>query len=366
MSGELGDLSGALGDAVTGAALGTAAEPVASGVNKVSHEASLADDAQSCLNCGTQLLGTHCHSCGQKGDIHRTLSAIGHDLLHGVLHLDGKMWRTLPLLAAKPGQLTRRYIDGQRARFVSPMALFLFSVFAMFAVFQIAGISPPATIEGPDTLTPQLQNVRTQAAADIKKAQTELAAMAADDPARPQAQARLDELKEVEAGLGQVSKTFSGNGGGNVTFNGTGIDKLDSGLVKKWRENPGLMLYKLQNNSYKFSWLLIPLSIPFVWLLFFWKRQFRAYDHAVFVTYSLSFMSLLFLALSVAGLAGAPVPLLLALGFLIPPVHMYKQLKYGYDLTRLGAGWRTLVLTNLIVFIVLTLFVWLLLLIGAV
>lgn len=286
--------------------------------------------------------------------------------MHGVLHLDGKMWRTLPLLAVKPGALTRRYIDGERARFVSPMALFLFSVFAMFAAFQIAGISPPATIEGTDSLTPQLQNVRTQAATDVKKTQAELAAMAADDPARAQAQARLDELKEVEAGLGQVSKTFTGDGGGNVTFNGTGIEKLDSGLIKKWRENPGLMLYKLQNNSYKFSWLLIPLSIPFVWLLFFWKRHFRAYDHAVFVTYSLAFMSLLFLVLSVAGIAGAPVPVLLALGMLIPPVHIYKQLKYGYGLTRLSAAWRTIVLTNLIVFIVLTLFVWLLLLIGAV
>ena len=40
--------------------------------------------------------------------------------------------RTLPMLAWKPGELTRRYIDGQRARFVSPIALFLFCVFLMF------------------------------------------------------------------------------------------------------------------------------------------------------------------------------------------------------------------------------------------
>ena len=35
---------------------------------------------------------------------------------------------------SKPGELTRRYIDGQRASFVSPIALFLFCVFFMFAV----------------------------------------------------------------------------------------------------------------------------------------------------------------------------------------------------------------------------------------
>ena len=51
------------------------------------------------------------------------LTALWHDLAHGVLHLDGKIWRTLPLLAWRPGELTRRYIEGERARFVSPMAL---------------------------------------------------------------------------------------------------------------------------------------------------------------------------------------------------------------------------------------------------
>ena len=37
------------------------------------------------------------------------------------------------------GELTRRYIDGQRARFVSPIALFLFCVFLTFAVMGLTG-----------------------------------------------------------------------------------------------------------------------------------------------------------------------------------------------------------------------------------
>jgi hypothetical protein len=81
-----------------------------------------------------------------KGARHRSLAAIGHDIMHGVLHLDGKLWNTLPLLAFKPGKLTRRFIEGERAKFVSPMAMFLFSVFAMFAVFQMVGISAPTDL----------------------------------------------------------------------------------------------------------------------------------------------------------------------------------------------------------------------------
>lgn len=85
------------------------------------------------------LAGEFCHCCGQKAHVHRTLSAFWHDLLHGVLHFEGKIWRTLPLLGWKPGDLTLRYIEGERARFVSPVALFLFTVFLMFAVFSVAG-----------------------------------------------------------------------------------------------------------------------------------------------------------------------------------------------------------------------------------
>ena len=99
-----------------------------------------------CLNCGTRLIGNHCHECGQKAHLHRTMGAFLHDLMHGALHFEGKTWKTLPMLFFKPGELTRRYIEGQRARFVSPMALFLFSIFLMFAVFQAVGLSTPTDI----------------------------------------------------------------------------------------------------------------------------------------------------------------------------------------------------------------------------
>ena len=123
--------------------------------------------------------------------------------------------------------------------------------------------------------------------------------------------------------------------------------------VKKWRMNPGLMLYKLQTNFYKFSWLLIPLSIPFVWVLFAWKRAFRAYDHAIFVTYSLSFMTLFILAIVLAGLAGAGASTMTLLSIFIPPVHIYKHLRGTYRLSRFSALWRLTVLSVAIVFILL-------------
>ena len=50
---------------------------------------------------------------------------------------------------------------------------------------------------------------------------------------------------------------------------------------------------KVQDAASKYSWMLIPLSVPFMWLLFPFRRRFNTYDHTVFVTYSLSFMMML-------------------------------------------------------------------------
>ena len=318
-----------------------------------------------CLNCNAQIDGNYCKNCGQKVHLHRTIAAFGHDLIHGVLHLDGKLWRTLPLLIFKPGVITRRYIDGERAKFVSPMAMFLFSVFLMFAVFQVAGITTPTNLEQSAEFQPDLTKAEAETEKLLAGAREELAELSDDDPARADAQASLQELEAAAASLEQLTAALGDENTVTSTFNGTGIKSFDEGILQKWRDNPSLMLYKMQNNSYKFSWLLIPISIPFVWSLFFWKRRFKAYDHAIFVTYSLAFMSLLYLTLSVLGIAGAPLPLVILSGVFIPPIHIYKQLRHGYELTRPSAFWRTAALTNMIAFVVVMIFLWLLLLLGA-
>jgi hypothetical protein len=120
------------------------------------------------------------------------------------------------------------------------------------------------------------------------------------------------------------------------------------------KNNPDLLIYKLQSNAYKFSWLLIPISVPFVWLLFPFSRRFQLYDHTVFVTYSLSFLLLLLSAISVAMIWAAADWLIVFL-MLFAPFHMYRQLRETYGLTRFAAWWRTWFLA-LFALIALTLF----------
>ncbi|MBY8336538.1 DUF3667 domain-containing protein [Alteriqipengyuania sp. NZ-12B] len=323
----------------------------------------------ACLNCGTELVGPHCHTCGQAAHLHRTLSAVGHDLVHGVLHLDGKLWRTLPLLAWRPGDLTRRYIAGERADFVSPMAMFLFTVFLMFAVFQAVGFTTPTDIAVPDMK--QIGSVLEKEQADLKGKRADLLTRleaTKDEAEASKIRSAIDKVDQdiasIETGRSAIEGDKDGKSNLNITIGNPAGSEFLEHLNEKWRKNPGLMLYKLQSNSYKFSWLLIPLSLPFVWLLFAWRREFKAYDHAVFVTYSLSFMSLMFIALSLLAKAGVGLGWLFTIFATIAPLHIYRQLKQGYALSRWSAIWRLLVLLFAI-FIVLSLFLQTLLLLGA-
>ena len=340
----------AAGELVSGALLGRAVEPNAG---------EGGGEGGVCLNCGTALIGPHCHRCGQAAHVHRTLSGMAHELVHGVFHFEGKLWRTLPLLAWRPGELTRRYIEGERARFVSPIAIFLFSIFAMFAVFSAVGISTPAEISANPEQA--ISAARTGLIARQREAAEALKTLPAGHPKRAKFEQRAaeaaEDLKALDAALPK-------KGGTHITIGArrTGIAALDHG-IEKWQKNPALMLYKLQSSIYKFSWLLIPLSVPFLWLLFCWKRRYRLYDHTVFITYSIAFMSLLFIAVTLAGTAGISENILLPAAFLLPFVHLLRQMKQAYQLSWISALLRPMVL-SFFIGIVLVIFLSLLIVLG--
>ena len=322
-----------LGEAVTGGMIARAVEPEAG--------ESRDESERACLNCGAALTGPYCGQCGQKGHVHRSLRGFGHDLLHSVFHFEGKIWRTLPMLAWRPGELTRRYVDGERARYVSPIALFLFSVFLMFAVFSTLGgpFGPISTSLPPEA--------RREIEAEHRDMRRELAQL---ESQRPQMAARGQDVREVDARIANLRQALSMVVLANqTTESGLNLKVTErpsniawfNKAYQKARENPSLLFYKLQTNAYKFSWALIPISVPFVWLLFLWPRRYRAYDHVVFVTYSIAFMTLLVVALSLVRPVFGSSDLAMLVMTFVPPIHMYRQLKGAYGLSRLSALWRT-------------------------
>jgi hypothetical protein len=100
-----------------------------------------------------------------------------------------------------------------------------------------------------------------------------------------------------------------------------------------------------------------------MWLLFFWRRDINIYDHAIFVTYSLSFMMLLLILASLLAVVGVSGWIWATALVIIPPMHLYKQLRGAYGLSRFGA-WLRLFLLLIMASIVLTVFTLLLLAMG--
>ena len=352
-----------------------------------------------CLNCGAQLDGAFCSSCGQRAHLHRSLVHLGHDILHGVFHFEGKMWRTIPELFFHPGRLTRRYIDGERAKFVSPMALYLFTVFLMFGVFSfttsnlfdstkdsVAGDVVEQWKENNESakertedkiaavreqlkdadLSPQKRAELERNLSDLQAAQTVMDALAKgnwdalkDLETNEKAKQAIEEAKsEANADLksGSTSNT-------DIHVGWPALQKRLEHGAKELKDNPSLAFYKIKIASYKYSWALIPLSVPVMWLLFFWRRDIHLYDHAIFITYSISFMMMFLILLTLAAAFGVSGAIWGTAIGIVPPLHLYKQLRHAYGLSRFGAFLR-LFLLSIGISIVLTIFFVLLLLIG--
>jgi len=328
----------------------------------------------ACANCGTLLTGRFCHACGQSGHLHRSLLHLVEEMVHNVLHFDAKGWRTLPLLAGRPGLLTRRYIDGQRTRYVSPLALFLFTGFLMFFVVSLtagrvhtSGTDPASRAAAHDALIAQVHEAQEEvgrATAALDAARRAGHGTEAEQEALSDAQQELGMMERAqtlaEAALSVGSANSQSAAGADSSAGGEsgsvarvladwGDKKLDTGsprtdaLIRRALHNPELYLYRLENTAYKCLFMLIPISLPFLWLMFVGRRDVAVYDHAVFSLYSLSFMSLLIVVcalLALVGMSSLAVTLLL----LVPPLHMFLQLRETYRLGLLASLWRTVML----------------------
>lgn len=338
----------------------------------------LDEQSVSCLNCNIIVQSNYCANCGQARHVHRSLGALWHDFLHGVLHFDGKFWRTLPMLIFKPGVLTREYIAGKRAGYISPMAIFLFSIFLMFAVFSFMS-APTINDEQFDSVnggvTENLNNdLRPEIAVEIARIESELAAgKILNDKGESNAD-DLASLKQAANALALVrgeKAPFSASEGEAIQMSGfeeisTGWAFLDERLRAApdlVRNNSDFLLYKIKSNGYKFSWLLIPISLPFIWFAMIGVRGHPVYDHAIFTILSISFMTILIIILAVLGTIGLQLDKIVPALLIIPIIHLYKHVKYAYQLSRLHALLRLLLIIFAIFFSVL-IFLFVLLLLG--
>jgi hypothetical protein len=94
----------------------------------------------ACLNCRAPLGGPFCAACGQRNiPPYPTLRELVVDAFSELSGWDGRFAVTVRALVWRPGMLTREFLWGRRARYISPLRLY---IVASLAYFVLAAAAP--------------------------------------------------------------------------------------------------------------------------------------------------------------------------------------------------------------------------------
>ena len=332
---------------------------------------ALPPQAARCANCNAELQGRYCHICGQTAETHkRSILHVVWEAIEGLLHLDGRLLRTLPDLFFHPGRLARDYMEGRIARHVPPFRTFLVAL--LLFIFAAEHAAHESTAESqrraeakvmllstPQGRATEAARIRAEAVKDRANELTEAAGDRASDLKDPsetpaavdaryaKAVARADAAyAATHAQADRVAQGYSENTAAEVAAR-TGSAKTGKKQAW-WREglhkaeaNPEFYMTVLFTWGHRRASLLLPivgLSLAFVYRN---KHRYYIYDHLLVAMDLLSFA---FLTNAVGFVLPTPYALYWMGGIAVwTPINLFQTLRGGYGSSVIGAAIKTLV-----------------------
>jgi len=230
-----------------------------------------------CQNCETQFKGNYCPECGQSfNEFNKPIKFLFIDIVGNIFAFDTRFWKTIIALIFKPGTFSTNYVQGQRARYMSPFRLYIFISFLLFLLLSIY-VNNKVEID---------KDSRTEINSTLKK--------------------QLDD--EVTVLDSNTVKTLE------LTMKDDNKKLIET--VLKVVDNPSQYL----NLYIKYvSWsmfLLMPIYGFYLWLFFFRSKRYY-YSHLIFALNQHSFVFLLLIGL-------------ISLQLLLPNRSAYPELYLGY------------------------------------
>lgn len=149
---------------------------------------SLPSPARRCPNCEAEAPRRYCPECGQDQErsIRVSLGTLLPDAVEQAVSLDSRFGRTFGRLLFRPGRVTAEYLEGRRARYSSPVNVYLL---ASFLFFLAEALAP----EGRGPVQVSTSQAREEAAQALGEARRD---------APPEARAALDAAGEVASAGG--------------------------------------------------------------------------------------------------------------------------------------------------------------------
>ena len=117
-------------------------------------------EADFCANCAAPMHGAFCAACGQRRfcESDRRLGHLLREAFEHAASLDGRFLRSLRALMLQPGRIARDCIDGRRARWMSPLSLFLLANVLFFFAPALTDLTLGLDMQVPE---PVLRQFRT-------------------------------------------------------------------------------------------------------------------------------------------------------------------------------------------------------------
>ncbi|MDH5501423.1 MAG: DUF4286 family protein [Gammaproteobacteria bacterium] len=307
--------------------------------------------AEHCLNCKAILAGQYCANCGQRARSRLiSLWELVSDAFGDLFELDSRLWRTLIPLFARPGLLTRDYLEGRRARFMPPFRTYLVLsiVFFLVAFFdpkenlqilfepEEVSESVPADHDTADAPEESAENVGSQVLKDL------------DDAGVVIGEEQREKLKKANKGGFNISIDDK-DGSASCSFDDHEQTELPQWLAKRLTKERLLQVCervqansgrdftrKLLDNVPAALFILLPLMALVLKILYPLSKRYYV-EHLLFV---LHFHAFFFLVLTlqilfsrigaVASIPEAITILTVVSVSLYIPVYLYKAMRHVY------------------------------------
>jgi hypothetical protein len=236
----------------------------------------------TCPNCGAPRTGRYCGACGQndRSYLRATREIVG-DVLSEVFDFDSRLGRTLKYLLLRPGFLSSEFASDRRARYVSPVRLYIVVSLVFFGVLSLTSRF--------ESVGPAQQAIEPAEVASEMKADPELAKMYGqlNDAQR----ARLKSILEKQGMANDaVKRHIEELDEASRRAPSTPASKLESAISDRLldlAENPRGAYQTVVSDLPAAMFFTLPLYAA--WLKLLYRRRFYA-EHIVFALHLHSFL----------------------------------------------------------------------------
>jgi len=293
-----------------------------------------ARDVDFCANCGAELGGQFCHTCGQSSkSMIKFFGEVVKELLDDTLGYDSRLKHSLFPLFFKPGRLTLDYVRGKRFYYVLPFKLYLIT--SVLFIILVKNSADTEDLKFDNVVQNEAsQEVGKEVADEINQAIDEvnkvnvaegkeiihfhLGENQQEDNVNSIATPEAGDKKRAKNSESQSTKdrtesdsTFTiGSGDDNVNLKWNketqqldGIEAIDDGLMKtfvthinpklkSWKNNLEPLVESIIETLPYMMFVILPIFAIFLKVFYAFSRRYYT-EHLVFLLHNHSFIYML-------------------------------------------------------------------------